>query len=629
MAQGQTVIGVDWAVNLASLTKQMAQAPGITAEQAKKMTAELSKQMKAAEAAATKAAKASKDAWQKSAQGTDAAAASASKAAKAFGPLGGLLSRLDPTAGALSSSIAAGTSALEGFGVAAGPAGVAAGALAVLVAGGYVGWRAWNQEATHAAEVASLVSAAQEKLAPLVDATRIAEVKAAVATGQMTEEAGRLATEGVAAMKAFGSATADATAKIKELHAGEGSIGRELGDMADRLRSNPLYAGFTAAIDAVDAFTVSSSDAQDEIDALMAVEVEAAKITKDGVKANETAARSTLAKASADKAAALASRNRAEELALLVRRIDEENQANASAAAAAATANDIVTKSGAFRLTESQKLLEEEEAALADYAAAVWDSRLSAEQAAAGEAMIRANFQEQITEKEAEENKKRLKDAKDAAQKVVDANREAAERIMAIAGVGGEMESSLSASISTIMDNQIAAYDTTTAAGKAAAKKAWKVQHGLAIATAAIQGAIAEMGFISDGAQKGGIIGAALEGAAGAIVVGAGIAAVASTPAPSFHQGGLATDEAMLGRSKVQPGEGVGVVSKQGMSTFRGANAGIAPGPTNVSVELKLRHQTVDQVVAQNIQRGGQTARAIVKNGSSVPFGHRRDTWRR
>jgi hypothetical protein len=167
-------------------------------------------------------------------------------------------------------------------------------------------------------------------------------------------------------------------------------------------------------------------------------------------------------------------------------------------------------------------------------------------------------------------------------------------------------------------------YDTATAEGRAAAQRQWKTQHGIAIATTAALAVVSGMQAAASApwpANLPAMIASSIESTAA-------IGTVAAIQ-PSFHQGGLAPDEAMLGRSKVQPGEGVGVVSKQGMSTFRGANAGIAPGPTNVTVDLKLRHQTVDQVVAQNIQRGGQTARAIARDNSSVPFGHRRDTWRR
>ena len=167
-------------------------------------------------------------------------------------------------------------------------------------------------------------------------------------------------------------------------------------------------------------------------------------------------------------------------------------------------------------------------------------------------------------------------------------------------------------------------YDTSTAEGRRAAKRQWKTQHGIAIATTAALAVVSGMQAAASGPWPQNLpamIASSIESTAA-------IGAVAAIQ-PSFHQGGLAPDEVVMGKAKVQEGEGMGVVSKQGMSAFRGANAGISPGPTNVSVNMMLRHSTVETVMTQVLQRGGSTARAIQKNGTSVPFGHRRDTWRR
>ena len=168
-------------------------------------------------------------------------------------------------------------------------------------------------------------------------------------------------------------------------------------------------------------------------------------------------------------------------------------------------------------------------------------------------------------------------------------------------------------------------YDTTTAAGKAAAKHQWKTQHAISIATTAALAVVAlaqAAGSAPYPANVPAMIAAGISGAAQ-------VAAVAAIQ-PSYHRGGLAPDET---RATVQPGEEV--VSKQGVSTkFRSngsrANAGVSGGPMVIQVEQRIRHQVVDRVVSEVLDRGGQTQRAVAgMSGSNVPFGHRKDTWRR
>lgn len=587
--------------------------PGADKE-AKAIAASLGKSLKDSE----KAAKNLADQMKKTG---DAGKGGLDKAAKALGPLGGVLSKLDPQLGSVASSIAAMTSAGEGFaaagtGTAVLATGAAAATLATVLAVGYLAWTAYNDEAARGAEVAAMVATAEAKLAPLIDATRLAEIDAAVATGQMTDAAAKLEREGIASMKAFASATADASAQIKALHAGEGTPTRWYADMVEAAQgSTVLQIASLGTVNALAAMTESGSEAQTKIDALMGVETHAAAIVKEGTLARE-------------KSAGVTKHHAAATIDLNAALLKEADAAEKSAAKFAAhlaaveadakTADGIVEKSGAFRLLESEKLARQEDADLAEYETRARAGAKTIDEIAAGEVEIRANYADQITAKEIEENRKRVDDDAAAAKKTVDARRAAADAIMAIVGKGGEMESSLVGSIDTITQNQLAAHDTTTAAGKAAARKAWQTTHALAMADAVIQGAIAEMGFIADGAQKGGVIGAAIEGVAGAAVVGAGIAAVATTPEPSFHRG-YAPDETAARVLKSEPivsPTGAGILGRDNIAA---ANAGRTPsysGPAPIVVG----HQVFNTLIKREIANGGALSAALT---AGAIVGHR------
>lgn len=110
----------------AAADKEKATALGVTVAQLKKLEAELA----TTTAAATKAAVATDQVT----KATVASAGGADRALKALGPLGGVLSRLDPSAGAVASSIAGLTSATEGLTVGAGALGISLTAVAALAA---------------------------------------------------------------------------------------------------------------------------------------------------------------------------------------------------------------------------------------------------------------------------------------------------------------------------------------------------------------------------------------------------------------------------------------------------------------------------------------------------------------
>ena len=104
-------VAIDITARLDGLRQELAKMPEIGAAAAKQMTAAMAKDIRSNTTATNALAAQNK----KMAESFDQTAVSGNKALKALGPLGGVLSKLDPTAGSLSSSVAGLTSAFEGF----------------------------------------------------------------------------------------------------------------------------------------------------------------------------------------------------------------------------------------------------------------------------------------------------------------------------------------------------------------------------------------------------------------------------------------------------------------------------------------------------------------------------------
>ena len=320
----ETVVGIDIVASLAGLKDKMAEIPGIGADTAKKLAAELSKGIKQNTAALNQ----QRTAAAAAAKSTAALGGAASKAAKAFGPLGGILARLSPEAGAVSSSIASATTALEGLGV-AGPGGVAAiAAVTAAAALGYTTYRVYTEESDRAAETAAMVAKAHKELAPFMDTARDATIALRVATGELTEEEGRLETAALKAWRAVNAATAGAKEGIAGLQAKQTSALRQGLDMFDGT------FGWTPLGQAVDAFTTSASEAGEQQRALTGALNKSVVATKSVVEADRAAI-----KAGADRTAGL----KDTAAAIRVRIAEEERLADAT---------DSFAKSEARRISE-------------------------------------------------------------------------------------------------------------------------------------------------------------------------------------------------------------------------------------------------------------------------------------
>lgn len=552
-------VKVSYIADIRDLTEKLKSVTGITASEARAQVTAVVAAQKAMAASTSKTGSA-----------TDAAGLAASKAAKAFGPLGGILAKLDPTAGALSSTVAAGTSALEGFGVTAAASGVAIGGLAVALGAGYLAYSAYNAESDRAAATAALVATAHEKMTPLIDATRVAQVKAAVATGQMSEEAGRLELAGVAAMKAYGAATADTETKIKALHAEQQSLTQQVKDAAVQWTGDAaeMYAGWNPIATAAAYYTRNlldtTADLDAQVNALMATEGEAAEVTKAGVAATNAATAAT-----ARRAAASADLAKAEEVA--------------AASRAGAKNRDAIM----IKQAEDEHKAEK---AYADMVLKDYEDEASASKALSDQLIDDAR---RVAAEQEQARTRRIQDEIATAS--------------ALANLGDQLVSATTRQ-----------YDTTTAAGRDAARRQFATQKAANLAIGAINTAVAVSTALKDyPVPPLSIVMGGIALASGLIAEGA----IAASPAPSFHSG-YAPDEMqarVLRNESVMTPTATAALGKRRMDLM---NDGVSQGNSTMPAPVIIDHRIMNTLIKRELSTGGALAAALASDGV---VGHRKN----
>jgi chemotaxis protein histidine kinase CheA len=324
-------------------------------------------------------------------------------------------------------------------------------------------------------------------------------------------------------------------------------------------------------------------DGSDAEAALLEADLKVAKANKDhAIEQTESLIEYEHAKKASDEALA----KRAERQAATAAKEIENARAAKAAADEVAAANREIAES----ITASAQAWNEKEEAAADALAADMEANEARKQAA-----------EELAQAQIEASQR----AKD--QTVSDARAIA----QAVIGFG-----------QAILDATTKQHDLTTEKGRQAAEKQFRLQKAIKLAMAVVAGALAVQEALASAAPPVNFVLAGLVGATAAVEIG-----VIAAAQPKFHAGGLMPDEVRMGGMTTLEGEGAAIISKQGM---RAANAGKSSAPAGTTVNLKLRHQTIDRVTSETIARGGQTQRAVAKlSGSNVPFGHRKDTWRR
>lgn len=559
---------------------------------------------KAATAITASLGKALRDAEKDAKKLGDTTVSTGSRALKAMGPLGGVLAKISPAAGSAAAAIAGMTSAAEGF--AAAGMGPAVAAMVVLIGGAALAWEGYTADAKEAAAIAATLKTAHTELIPALQAARIAEIDLAVATGQITEEAGRLEREGVASLNAFADATKTAQARIKEINAGTGSWSRTIGDLGESLKGTPLF-GLGMQIDA---FTTSTVEADAETAALMGTIQTAHDTIKRTTTAHTGLAAATHGTAKQSTAAkdALRALN------------DEMDRADKSAQAAVSGYNSTLASLQAMESASNQAVMSDAERLDADYAAASAKSVLLAREAEAYGLTVSAretlDAQRRQTDLAAEAEYQagmlalREQSARDAlaASEAADAARLQSQQAMgsAIIGIGD-----------AILGATSKQQDTTTREGRRAALAQFAVQKGVMLAQAVIAGALGvQQALATPPPASYGL--AAATGVAAAIE----IATIAGTQ-PKFHRG-YAPDEmsaTVLRREAVLSTTATAAV---GADKVRELNAGVTRGGGyDGPAPIVVGHRVFDTLIKRELRSSGALTVAL-SGGRGIP-GHRKN----
>jgi len=584
---------------------------------------------KEAKAIAASLGKALKDAEKDAKKLGDTTAASGNKALKAMGPLGGVLARISPAAGSASAAIAGMTSAVEGFEAAG--MGPAVAALAVLLGGAALAWEGYNANANEAAAIAATLKTAHDELEPSLRAARLAEIDLAVATNQITAEAGRLEREGVASIEAFSAATKTAQARIKEISADTGSWSRTIGDLGESLQGTPLF-GLGMEIDA---FTTSTSEADAETAALMGTMQTAHDVIKrtttahtalaeaaaEDAKAEEAAAKAAKAESAAHAAAAAAAAKHAISVKAAAADLAELNaemeRADRAAEASAKGYNEAITSLQSMQdtskramATDMDRLALDRDAALAKSEALVREASTYALTVSARETI---DAQHRATDIAAEAE---YQAAVSALQQKADDERATMEA--AASAQRMQEQQQVGNAIISLGDSLLAAttrqYDTTTREGRRAALSQFYAQKAVMLGQATIAGALAVQQALASAAPPVNYVLAAATGVAAAVEIGT----IAATQ-PSFHRG-YAPDEQQARVLKRESVLTTTATAAVGADKVGAINAGVTGGGYQGPAPIIVGHRVFNTLIKRELASSGALSAALT--AGQIP-GHR------
>jgi len=193
-------------------------------------------------------------------------------------------------------------------------------------------------------------------------------------------------------------------------------------------------------------------------------------------------------------------------------------------------------------------------------------------------------------------------------------------------GLASSGASALEGLAAQVADNATAEAERGSKAKQKAVLIAFKAEKAAALTTAAINTALAVQKAIAMFGPPPSPFGIA--GIATALTIGATqIGAIAATAPPTFHTGGVIQEakpgevdiralpgEAVLPRDVVAANGGPGEVMQRARSGFGGGA---------VSVDLKLRHRSLDRITAEVMGAGGRTSmqtRGLRSSGYSNPY---------
>lgn len=587
-------------------------SPGADKE-AKAISASLGKALRDAEKEAKKlgdemgkAGKAGGNGLERAAEASANLGTGGSKALKALGPLGGVLSRISPEAGAAASSIAGLTSAFEGFGIEGGMLASAVGAsLPILAAGAIamgslVGVMDDYTAASKAASAAHTAFAAA--LAPMDDAIDAAR-----------KEQDRLnaALDSGSAKKYLQISDLSAIADEKEAEATKG-----LREEKDRLMQT-LAA--SADMDNFDGQLAQNRIGQidKEIGAVHQKANELARLAVENYTlrgAIDGASDSENRQSDASKDMAAAAKAAKSDLSAL--NADMEQSARAADANVKGY-NSVISALQGMEDASKHSLAGEMERLDLDRKAKLAKSKALADEpnkyGLTVSAIETIDAQHRATDLAAEAE---YQAAKSALQERAASERDArdqqamADRLQQQQAIGGAFIS-LGDSIVAATSKQ---HDTTTREGRRAALAQFAVQKGVMLGQAVIAGALAISQALATPPPASYVL-AGISGAASAVQIGT----IAATQ-PSFHQG-YAPDEQsarVLKRESVLTTTATAAV---GAGKVREMNAGVTGGGGYQGpAPIILGHRVVDEAIKRELRSSGALSSAL---SSGRVVGHR------
>lgn len=635
--------------NLAGLRQQLEQIPGITADQAAKMTAELNKSYKSAERAAKRAADQTKKSMAEAAAATRQTAAATKdledqlgKVGSSAGKFSGVMDLLVPGLGEAARGVADVADGLEATSGAMSVTTAVAGPL-IAVIGAVVAANAIYQ--TSLRNTAALEEIRVQSIERVTAAHRRAmdaELELEVMAGQTSQvQADRLRLEAdyTAQKDELEKATLrQVQANEKEIKSNEawgGSLGFVSFGLLESAQAMGLAGKSTTQLARENAELTRSYDAglqaitaeYEQKDALIMARDEAKKAAEAEADAERARSSATSHGTAVDRAAAEAARAKAaayqESLELMdaeARAADETRgiierleESTASRARAALEGAEAVTAAAEHELARTLQVYQEGTAA----AGARNDLQLA----------LTAAYLSEVESIEAEAYAKRDELRKADSEKEQQANEKAAELRKQLATQGVELamgaleeNANQQAEILATLEQQLQSNEESMTVAQQAeakkrielqrvsAKKAFEITKVAKLAEATVNTAAAVAQALGSVPPPLNIAAAIAAGAAGAVQV----AAIASQQ-PAFHSGGLvggAPDEVA---ARLVRGEAV--LSRAGRSvvgddTINAANAGIAP-PVRVVAINQYRHQIFRPFIRDHLHQGGPLSDAL------------------
>jgi hypothetical protein len=590
------------------------------AKSAKAMGAQFSREIRAMTKATQDAGKASKAARDEVAGLGDVAGKAGSNTMK----LAGAASMASPALGDMTRNAGDAFDVLEVLGTLPAPLAAGLGAVAVAAAAGALAWTVYNADAADTAKISAKVQEAQAALAPILDATRLASIDLEQATGKLNETQAKHARDQLAAWNQLRDATTGARAEIADLQKQQQSWGTIAVDTIEAVAD--AGGEWNVVGNAMGYYTrklfTDSEDLTKQIDAQNGVIRQGAAETKVLVETTKAATEAD-AKGKAGKDALRASTDKlkdatAEQAAALKEAIAasaEEAKINEDARNSLDALRQVGEDAALSALKGEEAVVAKRDESLrqleAMYQASVALQQTDADRLEAAAAYTQSQVeieevaQAEITRIRAEQSEKRVEIAEDLAKKEAHIQRSSAEAAASIAGSSADL---LGAIREGLTEDQKEAAMALFIAQKAAGIAEATLNTGVAVSNA-----LATPGVPYPVAVAFGIA----AGIAGA----ANIAAVASTPAPTFSDTpGPVMAGNGVGRTSVNVSAGDMVVASR---TREGLRAQVDPyatrtdGGGNMTV---INRRTFGATVRDDVRINSPLARLSAAGSASVGF---------